>query len=292
MTGILWGLCGALLIGASDCIARVTAQKVSVSILFLCIMGSSLIALLTWLLATANLPPWHAGAWLYSAASGILNILALFFLYRALARGPVAVASPVTSTFTVLLLGLNILTGEPWSWLQLVAMLIVFCGVVMLVQPSNTDRDMVQYNSRWLQTTACYALATALTVSVRMYLAQEASEVLGAEHALFLNRLFALTTALILIGFCFLRQQALVWPTGNMRFLVLLQAVAETGALGAFLIGSADGGRVAATIGFSAFAAATTLFAWLWLGERIGLQRSFWISVVSGGIVIAMLASP
>ncbi|MFK7892523.1 MAG: EamA family transporter [Granulosicoccus sp.] len=292
MTGILWGLCGAILIGASDCIARVTTQKVSVSILFLCIMGSSLIALLTWLIVTANLPPWHTGAWLDSAGSGVLNIVALFFLYRALARGPVAVASPAASTFTVLLLGLNILSGEPWSWLQLLAMLVVFCGVVMLVQPSSADRQMAQYDSRWLRITAVYALATALTVSVRMYLAQDASAVLGAEHALFLNRLFALATALALIAFCFLRQQVLVWPIGNMRYLVLLQAVAETCALGAFLIGSAGGGRVAATIGFAAFAAATTLFAWLWLGEKIGLQRGFWILVVSGGIVIAMLASP
>jgi len=292
VNGILWGLLGALLIGGSDCIARVTTQRVSVSVLFLIIMGLSLACLSLWLLLSMNWPPWDARAWAASAISGFLNLIALFFLYRALARGPVAVASPAASTFTVLLVGLNIVSGEAWSWLQVLAMVIVFIGVAMLARPSATDNIVEHYDARWLRNTALYGLAAAFAVALRMYLAQEAGATLGALHALYLNRLFALIGAAVLVVYCLSREQTLSWPTGSLKTLVVLQALLETAALGAFLYGSANDGRIGATIGFSAFAAATAVFAWLWLGERIGWQRGCWILVVGAGVMLAIIGNP
>jgi uncharacterized membrane protein len=291
MNGILWGLLGAVLIGASDCIARVTSQRVSLSVLFLIIMGLSFSALTLWLGFTFNWPPWNARAWAASAASGLMNLVALYFLYRALARGPVAVASPAASTFTVLLVGLNILVGEAWSWPQIAAVFIVFMGVAMLARPADVD-NTEEYDERWLKTTAAYGLAAAATVALRMFLAQEAGSELGALHALYLNRLFAVLGAMVLVIIVICRQQTLSWPKSSIRKLVVMQAVLETAALGVFLIGSAQGGRIGATIGFSAFAAATALFAWWWLGEKIGWQRGIWIVVVGGGVLLAVLGNP
>jgi len=303
VNSVLWGLLGALLVGASDCIARVTTQRVSVSVLFLAIMGLSLSVLTTHHLLVGEWPPWHAQAWMASALSGLSNLLALFFLYRALARGPVAVASPAASTFTVMLVGLNILSGEAWSWWQILAMVVVFVAVGMLARPtaadqqtaadnSNTHNLQSSYSASWLRTTALFGLAAAATVSLRMYLAQEAGAAIGPMHALYLNRLFALLGAIVLITYLLIQRHSLMWPRGQILRLVGLQALLETAALGAFLIGSANGGRVAATIGFAAFAAATTLFARIWLGEKIGWQRSFWIGVVGAGVLIGSLAEP
>jgi len=291
MNGILWGLLGAVLIGASDCIARVTSQRVSLSVLFLIIMGLSFSALTAWLGFTFNWPPWIARAWAASALSGLLNLVALYFLYRALARGPVAVASPAASTFTVVLVGLNIMVGEAWSWSQIAAVFIVFLGVAMLARPAEVDKTE-QYDAQWLKATAAFGLAAAATVALRMFLAQEAGSELGALHALYLNRLFAVLGAMVLVIIVICRQQTLSWPKGSTRKLVVMQAILETAALGAFLIGSAQGGRIGATIGFSAFAAATTLFAWWWLGEKIGWQRGIWIVVVGGGVLLAVLGNP
>lgn len=291
MNGILWGLLGAVLIGASDCIARVTSQRVSISVLFLIIMGLSFSALTLWIGFTFNWPPWHPRAWLASAASGLLNLVALYFLYRALARGPVAVASPAASTFTVLLVGLNILVGVAWSWTQIAAVFVVFLGVAMLARPAAVD-SAENYDAKWLKTTAAFGLAAAATVALRMFLAQEAGSELGALHALYLNRLFAVLGAIVLVLIVLYRQQPLSLPNGSIGKLVMAQAVLETAALGAFLIGSAQGGRIGATIGFSAFAAATALFAWWWLGEKIGWQRGIWIIVVGGGVLLAVLGNP
>lgn len=292
MSGILWGLCAALFIGGSDCIARVTAQRVSVVVLFLIIMGLSLSTLTVWLFATDNWPPWDAQAWAASAVSGLLNLVALYFLYKALAHGPVAVASPAASTFTVLLVGFNVLSGEAWSWLQVVAVLIVFAGVAMLTLPTNADKTIKHYDARWLRRTALLGLACGLAVAFRMFLAQEAGSALGAMHALYLNRAFAMLGAVVLIAVCLARQQQLVWPAGDMKKLVILQAIFETAALGFFLIGSANGGRITATIGFSVFAAATAVFAWIWLKEPVGWQRGGWILVVAFGVMLAVLGNP
>lgn len=289
MNAILWGLTGAVCIGASDCIARVTSQRVSSSILFLIIMGVSTTALTAWMLFTGDWPAWDLWGWSASAISGFLNLVALYFLYKALARGPVTVASPAASTFTVLVVLLNILTGQPWSWLQVLAMVIVFLGVAMLARPAAVDEQAEGHDAQWLRTTAFYALLAALAVSFRMFLAQEAGTSLGPIPALYLNRIFALLGSIALVVFVVAKQIDLRTPTGPMFGLVLLQALFETFALGAFLIGSAGGGRIAATIGFSAFAAATALFAWWWLGERIGLQRGVWIVVVGAGVVLAVV---
>lgn len=288
-TAILWGLLGAVLIGVSDCIARVTAQKINSSILFLFIMGLSSIALLGWLLLSRNLPPWHAYAWGVSLVSGILNILALYFLYKALARGPVTVASPAASTFVVLLVMLNALTGEPWNIWQLLAIGIVFLGIGQLARHSDTAAEDRDYDSEWLRTTALYGLGTAVSVAIRMFMAQEASEELGALHAVTLNRIFALTTTVVLLGWQLAKHTELTWPRGRLLSLVALQSVLESSALGVFLTGSANGGRIGATIGFAAFSAITALVAWWWLGERIGWRRGFWMAVVGCGIAMASI---
>lgn len=288
MMGILWGICGAMCIGGSDCIARVTSKHVSVTVLFLFIMGLSTTVLTLWISLSGNWPPWHTWAWIASALSGILNLVALYFLYRALARGPVAVASPAASSFTVLLVGLNILSGEPWNLRQAGAMLVVFIGVIMLSKPTASDIRRGQYDAVWLRGTTAYALAAAVAVSVRMFLAQEAGAQIGAMNALYLNRVFALVGVLIMLSYALLHTRTLMWPRRSMVKLVLLQAALESFALGAFLVGSNVGGRISATIGFSTFAAATALLAWWWLGERIGWQRGFWIFVVGLGAMFSV----
>jgi len=303
MTGLLWGLLGAVLIGGSDCTARVTSQRVSLLPLIFCVMAISTVTLTALLLATDSMPEWHLRAWTVSVMSGALNIAALLFLYKALAYGPVSVASPAASSFAVFLVLLNALAGEPWTYYQALAVIMVFIGVVMLSvksedKPSKTD-SAHQYSKKWLRRTSLLATGAALTISFRMFFAQEATAELGAVSALYLNRLFALITCTLalLITPIVLRTRnnpdsvqpiaANKWPAGTIIWFVLLQGVLEMGAFAAFLYGSEGDGRVAATIGFSTFAAATTLIAWIALKEPIGWWRGVWIVFISIGVMIA-----
>ena len=186
-TAVMWGLLGALCIGASDCIARVTAQSINSNVLFLFIMGCSSVVLISGQLLFNELPPFHVYAWSVSAISGALNLVALYFLYLALARGPVSVASPAASTFVVMLVMLNIIAGEAWSFSHVVAVVVVFLGVSQLARHSPAAAEDKDFDAAWLRRTALYGLAAAGTVTVRMFMAQEAGDVLGAMHALTLN---------------------------------------------------------------------------------------------------------
>ena len=168
MIGLALGLLGAVLIGASDCIARVTTQRVSNSVLILAIMAISTTLLTAWLLFTNDFPPFHPWAWLASAISGCLNVVALYLLYLALGRGPVAVASPAASTFAVILVAMNALSGEPWTALQIAAIVIVFCGVAMLSRqtPGQSQLQNHEYSTAWLQKTALFGLGAALAIAL------------------------------------------------------------------------------------------------------------------------------
>ena len=289
MTGILWGLLGATFIGVSDCVARVTAQRVSMTVLFGAVMGLSSIALTVLMLLTDGWPRWHAYGWFASAVSGLLNLGALYFLYKALARGPVSVASPAASSFSVILVAMNALSGQPFHWQQGAAICLVFVGVVMLSRPSGSGET---YDEAHLKVTAAYGLTAAVIIAMRMFLAQEAGAALGAIEALYINRLFAVVGVGFLLVGENLRGVVQRWPDRSMVWLVLLQATLETLALASFLVGSAGDGRVGASIGFATFSAVTALTAWLWLGEPIGWRRAFWMAVVGLAIVVALSVGP
>ncbi|MGI9422858.1 MAG: EamA family transporter [Hyphomicrobiaceae bacterium] len=289
MTGILWGLLGATFIGVSDCVARVTAQRVSMTVLFAAVMGLSSLALTGLLLVTGDWPRWHAYGWFASAVSGLLNLGALYFLYKALARGPVSVASPAASSFSVILVALNALSGQPFHWQQGAAIGLVFVGVAMLSRRGGSGET---YDEAHLRVTALYGLAAAVIIALRMFLAQEAGTALGAMQALYLNRLFALAGVGVLFIGESMNGVVQRWPDRSMIWLVLLQAMLETLALASFLVGSAGDGRVGASIGFATFSAITALTAWLWLGEPIGWRRTFWMAVIGFAIVVAMSIGP
>ncbi|HCH32005.1 MAG TPA: hypothetical protein DE045_03555 [Oceanospirillaceae bacterium] len=287
MSGIIWGLLAAVFIGVSDAVARATTQKVSISILILAVMSLSTVGLSLLFIVTDDWPRWHAYAWSMSAASGALNLVALMFLYKAIERGPVAVASPAASSFTVMLVAMNAFAGQPVSLTQVLAIVLVFGGVIMLSRPAKSPNSEPDYDTAWLRTTALLGLATAFTVALRMFFAQEASAELGPMPALYLNRLFAMVCVIMLVAWQLHRGQQLHTPKGKMAALVVAQSILEVAALWAFLVGSQGDGRVAASIGFAAFAAITTITAWLWLGEKVPPQRWFWITLVGLGIMLA-----
>lgn len=288
MIGILWGLLGAVFIGISDGVARETSRRVSLPVLVTLIMSLSCLAITGVMAVTGGWPVWDAYAWGAAAGSGILNLVALGFLYTALRRGPVTVASPAASSFVIMLVGLNALGGHSATWLQGLAALVVFFGVAMLARPDATSAK--HYDAARLRGTALFALGCAFAVSLRMYLAQDASDVLTPFTALYLTRVFATLGCIVMLAVLWLRGSVPILPRGQIWVLILLQATLEMLALWVFLTGS-DMGRVGASIGFAAFAAITAITAWVWLKEPIGTRRAVWMAVVACGVILAVLGT-
>ena len=255
-------------------------------------MGISSVLMTVWFLASGDWPRWDFYSWSVSLLSGFLNLAALLFLYKALARGPVSVASPAASTFSVILVALNAVSGEPFSWQQLVSVFVVFIGIAMLARPGSGTTVHENYSPAWLRTTALLGLGTGACVALRFFFAQEAVVFLGPIHSLYLNRLAALVSVLLLMFWEQSRNKPRNWPQGSVLKLVIFQSFLEMLALGAFLYGSTGDGRVGASIGFSAFSAVTTLSAWIWLKEKVDPHRIIWIGIIIAAIWIAILYAP
>ena len=291
MTGLasaaLWGLLGGALIGSSDTAARWTTPRASLGALFLAIMGLSTAALALWLWTAGGWPRWSPYGWAASAASGALNLVSLGFLYTALARGPVSVASPAAASFAAMLVAMNAVAGAPVGAAGFAAIALVLAGVVQLSRPDRSD--LGRYDAAHLRLTALLGLGCALSVSLRMFLAQEAADDLAPLPALFLNRAFATAAAAALVAAEAARGR-LRAPARAVLPAILLQAALETAALFAFLTGSAGEGRVLATIGFATFPAFTAVAAWLALGDPIGARRALWIAAVVAGAGLAAAA--
>jgi len=292
LTSIFWGLLGALLIGTSDTIARITSQRISITILILIIMSLSSVLMTMWFMINWNWPAWDLYSWTASVISGFLNLIAVAFLYKALARGPVYVASPATASYSVILILINVSIGELFTLTQLLASLVVFFGIVMLSSNSKNPSDEKKYDSKWLRVTALLGIGAGITIALRFFFAQESIEFLGAEHALYLNRISAFVFILIFFIFKNMNQKKFAIPIGTTRIFVIVQAILETLALAAFLYGSMNNGRIGATIGFSTFAIVTSVVSWIWLGEKIPTNKFFWIIIITIAIILSIIYAP
>lgn len=298
MTGATLGLFGALVIGTSDAITRVTGRRLPLLGLITALFLLSLPALGLYLSAADAWPPLDLGLWAIAALSGAFNAIGLALLFAAIARGPIAVASPIASAAALILIGLNILDGASFRIGHGVGALLMTVAVVLLSMPERRGADGPESGAAVLGT-ALLALGAALTIALRMYTAQEITEPMGAAGAAFSSRLFAGT---------FTGAAYMLWRVSGRRFeprptpgvrrhppvwlLALLQSVLETTALLAFLLAGAgaEGDRIGAVIGFSAFAAFSPLAARVLWGDRISPRRALCIGLAVLGAASAAVA--
>jgi len=79
--------------------------------------------------------PWHLGGWAAAGAAGACTAAALFFFYRALAQGPVAVVVPLTSLYQVVTVALSwLFLGESLSPRQLAGLVLAVAAVWLLAE--------------------------------------------------------------------------------------------------------------------------------------------------------------
>ena len=290
--GVIFGLIGAIFIGFSDTIARVTSQKISLIILITYIMFISFILTSIWLLISWDWPRWEFYSWSVAIVSGVLNIIVVALLYKALSRGPVYVASPATSSFLVILILFNVLNGQPFTFFQLIAGIFVFIGILMLSFPDMKDSNLTKYSSNYLRVTAFLGIASGFTIALRFFLAQESLSSLTAFHSLYLNRVSALIVILFILLIYIIKNNKYNLPNGKYLILIIIQAVFENLALVSFLFGSKGDGRIGSTIGFSAFAVVTTATAWIWLGEKVPFKKVIWIVIISLSLLVSIVYGP
>lgn len=99
---------------------------------------------------------------------GIFGYLPIYFFYRALAREPVGVVSPIANSASVITILLGVfLLGEPFSGIRAVGVAVVFSGILLL---SGNPRSFASVIHKHKTSGIPYALAACLLWGVVFFL--------------------------------------------------------------------------------------------------------------------------
>jgi len=132
LEALLYGVGAAVVWGFADYAAALSARRVGAVRTALGMQSTGLVSYAVVLFALGRWPALESGEIPYALALGILGVVSIAALYRALALGPVAVVAPVVASYvaiTVLLV--VIFLGERLSGPQLLAATVTFAGVVL-----------------------------------------------------------------------------------------------------------------------------------------------------------------
>ena len=143
MTGVLLGAIAALGYGSADFVARFTSRRLGPRAALGGALLTSALPLSLYVLASGSRPtlPWGFAYGLLPLV-GLLNAAMLLLLYRALARGPVAVAAPLVGSYPALVLILLVPFAGPPSPTQLAALMTTMTGIVLLARPARSRREV------------------------------------------------------------------------------------------------------------------------------------------------------
>ena len=279
MSPVLWGLLTAGGWGGADFIARFTGRAVGPG---RALFGAFLLSAVT--LAAVY---WGLGLpiggpldrWWLIGGSGLGVAGATFLLYWGLARGPIAVVSPIVGSYPAFNLAIALLEGVRPSVAQWAAMAVVMAGVLMVARGAEGN-DTGELPPGGLRATIVIALASSIGFALAIDTMQRAAEVYGEMQTVLLGRCVVVLAAGLLLAS---RRRPLslpraIWP------LIAIQGLFDGGAYLALVQSKGGTGEIIAVVVASAFWAVTVLLAWLVLKERVTAPQWMGIALIAGGV--------
>ncbi|MFE1442529.1 DMT family transporter [Streptomyces sp. NPDC058739] len=262
-TSLLWGLAdfggGLLARRFPSLTVVVVSQSIAVGVL-----GAVVVATGGWSEAGPRL--WFA------VAAGLVGPVAILCFYEALARGPMGVVSPLTTTSVFVPVSVGLALGERPHPLQIAGIAVAVTGVVLAGGPQLRGASVERR-------TILFTLVGALGFGTCVALIAEASTTLtGLFLALFVQRL----TNVVIGGTALhvsMRRGAPVLPRGGFPWRALpaltFVGLADVAANGTYSVAAQHGPVTVAAVLASLYPVVTALAAHGFLGERLrGVQAA------------------
>ncbi len=283
MNPALWGLATALSWGSADFIARFTGRALGPQTALLGMLGVSavILSLILWYSPVPFVRD-PSGWWLI-LLTGLGIMTATLLLYWGLVRGPVTVVAPIAGSYPALNVALAVALGARPSALDWAAMAAVMAGVIVVARAARSFEGPTGYTRAQLRFTIGLALGAALTFSVTIAVAQQASYLYGELQTVALSRWVSLLACVLLF---LVRRQAP--PRVPLRWWpwIGLQGLLDGGAYVALLAGSQGPGAEIAVVVGSGFGAVTVLLARLVLREAMTWAQWAGIAAILSGVAI------
>ena len=276
MNPALWGLVSALSWGTADFLARLAGRRIGAVTTTLGMLASSTLLLTLWIGLTRPPLVWDLEAAPFVLIAGVAIMLATLLFYAALARGPVAVASPLIASFPAFVVVGALFLGIVPAPIQWFAIAVTMLGVWIVCHPPAAGGAARGGES--VRPTVLLGLLSAVCFAVAVLAAREAVLTLGQLQTVWLGRIVSLATIVPYVVLTGARMGApwAWWP------VIVIMGILDTAANLALLYGAVGRGAPVAAVASSAFAVVTVVLAWRFLSERIRPRR--WVGI---GLVVA-----
>jgi drug/metabolite transporter (DMT)-like permease len=274
VTSIL-ALAASLLWGAADFGGGMLSRKVKITLVILSSQAIGLVLLLIGL----GLPDVHVtiGGYLgYAAASGVTNLVGIYFFYRAMARGPMSLAAPISACGTALPVIYGLARGESVAAIQIIGIFAAFAGVILASTSAARDGEGGGL-------TVLYALGAAAGFG-SMFLFGGLASPGGVYGTMLLENSIGV---LVLVPVMLMTHAARdLKLTRSLVILALAVGVGDIGANGAYLGATSTGHLAVASALSSLYPLASSLMARIWLSERLSKLQNIGVLAALGGIVL------
>ncbi len=228
-------------------------------------------------------------AWLHWAALAgvsVLGVLVYIVFYRALSEGPVAVVSPIVSSYAIVLIALAIaFSGERLGGWQVVGAICSIGGVVL----ASFDPRGLSNGGRVIGLGAVLAIVTMLGIGVLSYAIGILSRELGWFLPVYISR--TMTLGLFIPLTAVMRQWNLRGVTIPLAVAVAVAGIVEMGGLFAYARGAEIGVISIVAAASISYPLIPMLGGIIAFGERLAVSQWVGLCIALAGLLVLALAS-
>lgn len=214
--------------------------------------------------------------------AGVVGILAMGFLYVALAIGPMGVMSPVTAAASTMVpIVSGIFFGENLTWLAWLGIALAIIAVFLVSLETSANGSKLIVSGKGL----ALAILSGLLIGTFLSIVGFSSEANGMWTLVIARA----TSSFVIIGFFFLRikEKLKTGYDSKMLALVLISGALDASANAVFVLAAYEGSVSINAVIASLYPAATVILAAAFLGEKLRLIQYFGISLafIAAGIL-------
>ena len=280
MVALSLSLAACLGWGVADFLGGLKSRQLSV---FSVLMVSSFFGLGTILvivLVRGVAPPGDP-ALLLAVVGGIAGVAAMFFLYRGLSIGSMAIVAPISATGVILPVIVSLAAGDNPSFLQKLGIAAAIIGAVLASREKNDDG-----NGSRLSTGVGLAIGSAIAAGVFFVVMDQASEA-DPYWAAFLMR-FSYFAFLIII---FLLKRPVVQAGKVHMPAIIVLGICDALAGFAYALATTRGMLGLVAVVGALYPAVTVLLSMLVLGERPQRTQFIGVLLAVGGVTFISAGS-
>ena len=280
MVALSLSLAACLGWGVADFLGGLKSRQLSVFSVLMVSSFFGLGAILVIVLVRGVAPPGDP-ALLLAVVGGIAGVAAMFFLYRGLSIGSMAIVAPISATGVILPVIISLAAGDNPSFLQKLGIAAAIIGGVLASREKNDNG-----NGSRLSTGVGLAIGSAIAAGIFFVVMDQASEA-DPYWAAFLMR-FSYFAFLIII---FLLKRPVVQAGKVHMPAIIVLGICDALAGFAYALATTRGMLGLVAVVGALYPAVTVLLSMLVLGERPQRTQFIGVLLAVGGVTFISAGS-